>query len=650
MRSSFAQKSSKISASSTPLIDETYDLRGLNLITPDEIMPKGESPYTINSRMYARNDNETRVANRTRKGASRFSIPIGEALNISNIAASTGDIVINTTTATAQPFTPSSSGSLTKLELHLKKLVGASGHIIVEIYSNVSGLPGTMIAQGSILASTTTTSYQYLPAYFIDAPPLVSGTQYWVLVYLQDNGSGTYHWNKTAATGAYSRVNGVFTALGYSARYQTYLSTTSPVKGYYARYPSSATNNLILFAQASKIYSFPKNTSVTTEVDTGLSTLAKYVRFEQIDDYSIWVNGEDPARWWDGTTLANLPNLPSTSPKNIIAWQNRLFAVTGSTRYDFSALNEFTSWPAVNFFYVPSPKSPDQLAGHIIFQDNLVVFTHETKHIISGSDISTFTRRQAVGTKGAASQEVICTDRNYIYFMADDKQIYRYNGVSDDLISDKIQTELQAIADITKVRMQLYRNQLRVYYPKSPSSVNNQMMLYDLELKQWFMDTGHLVAGSMELYLDNNELVEFSSLVGAAYYGETQGSDLGKKLDWKYWTNYKAYGTGTAKKRIKRFRPIVRVVDSDYTMLVGKDMDFNNSPDMRNYAVNSTGAKWGAFVWGVGTLWGGKKQVTNPSPMSGRGNFIQYRFERSGVETGVELYGYSSQYKRGNAK
>jgi hypothetical protein len=218
-----------------------------------------------------------------------------------------------------------------------------------------------------------------------------------------------------------------------------------------------------------------------------------------------------------------------------------------------------------------------------------------------------------------------------------------------------VESELRGIDDVNAVRIHLYRNQLRVYYTKSGEG---RMLLLDIDMSnpnkndwRWFLDTGHAVCGSTDMYLDKDDpLIEFSSMVGRVYFGETGYNDLGKAIDWKFWTNYKTYGSGSSKKRIKRFRPIVRVEDADYTMSVGKDMDFANKPDMRAYVVSGGGAKFGAFKWADGTKWGKNRQVMNQSAMSGRGNFIQYRFERKGVNTPVELYGYISQYKVGAPK
>lgn len=660
----------------TPAVDENYELAGLNLRDPDEIMPPGETEFTINSRMFAREEGDSRVANRTRQGATFLSTPVGQALSTHNTATASvgdlafGDLADGTRRLLAQQYTATDTGALTQLDIELRKDSGSSGVAIVGIYTDKSGLPGTQIAEGSVRGNLLTTSQAFYSAYFIDAPPIASGTLYWIVVFLQDNGRGDYYINQSTGSGIRGSVDdgltwGTIIGSG-EMRFKTYISTPGQTKGWTTRYPSTG-SNLIMFSQLAAIYSTTKAGATPTAVDTGLNSLATYTRFEQVDDLTIWVNGLNNARWWDGTNSpTDVPNVPSptgTAPSNVIFWQNRLFFMTDVNRVDFSDLVTDTAsltFSSVNFFYVPTPKSADHMTGWLVFQDNLTVFTHETKHIIIGSDISTFTRREAVGTKGAVSQEAICADRNFVYFMATDGQIYRWNGSTDELLSDKVFPELSGIVDKTKVRLAIRNNQLRVYYAKAPSSFNNQMLLLDLQLNQWFMDTERACQGSTNLSLDNNELIEFSSLVGQCYLGENEFSDLGKRLDWKYWTNYKTYGYrrrsgqtvggGSAKKRIKRFRPIIRTANVDYTMMVGKDMDYANRPDMREYIVAGGGAKFGQFLWHDGTRWGKTPQIDNLAGMSGRGKHIQYRFERLGVDTPVDLYGYIAQYKIGAQK
>ena len=651
MRSNFGRQSAGITATTQPFIDESYDLKGLNLTLPDQVMPKGQTPLADNSRMYARNDGDARVAIRTRKGSTSFMTPIGETEDTTNTDTSTGDLSFTTTRIVAQPFEATAAGALTMLELELKKAAGATGHIIVEIATDNGGIPGTVIAESSILASDVTTSYQYLGARFMDAPDLALSTQYWIIAYIQDNGSGTYYINQTADSGALdlqsldSQVT--WSSLDASFRFKSYVSDSDPIKGFTRRYPSDGADRTLI-AVGSSIYAVQDN-GTSTEIDSALSAGSDYTRFAFVDDKSAFVNGVDAARWWDGTTSTNITGAP-LAPRNVIVHQGRMFFLTDKTKVNFSDLYNFLSYPSVNFFYVPSPKSADPVTAWHSFQDNLVIFTHETKHIVYGTDISSFTRKEAVGTKGAVSQEATAVDRNYIYFMADDGQIYRFNGVSDELLSQNMESEFNNIQDKSKVRLHLYRNQLRVYYAKTPTTQNNRMALLDLEFGEWFIDTGKSTLGSLEFTQDDNELVEFSSKVGQMFNGEQSYSDMGKAIDWKYYTNYKIYGSGASRKRIKRFRPVVRTQNANYTLLVGKDMDYNNTPDMREYVISGGGAQWGAFVWGDGTKWGKKKIIDRKSAMSGRGRHIQYRFERKGVETPVELYGYISQIKEGRPK
>jgi len=651
MRSSFGRTQRKIVATTEPKMDETYDLRGLNLIAPDQIMPKGETPFTINSRMYARNEGDSRVANRTRMGSTRLTAAVGETLSTQNVGTGTGDLAITTDRIVAQPFDAGADGALTRTDLEIKRNPGATGHVIVEIAADNGGLPGAVIAESSILSSAITTSYQYLASYFMDAPALASGEQYWILVYTQDNGAGEYSIRQTADSGALDmdtvddRMS--WTTLGVSFRFKSYLAEDNGVKGYHRRYPSNG-NKRTLFASAGDIHQAEDNGTVTT-IDATLNAGSAAVRFAFVDDKSIWVNGINAPRWFDGTTVSNLTNAPLAA-SHVIIHQGRAMFVTDKTLVRFSELYDFTTYPSVNFFYVPDPKNSDPITGWRSFQDNLVIWTHETKHIVYGSDISSFTRKEAIGTKGAVSDEAIAVDKNNAYFMADDGTVNAFNGISDKDISGKMEPEFSSIVDKSKVRLHLYRNQLRVYYAKAPAAFNNRMALYDIATDQWFLDTGKNITGSLEWTQDDNELIEFSSVAPWMFQGEQNYSDAGKAIDWKYWTNYKTYGSGASKKRVKRFRPVVRTVDANYTMLVGKDMDFANRPDMREYIVSGGGAKWGSFVWGDGTKYGRNRMIDEKSAMSGRGRHIQYRFERKGVETPVELYGYIAQVKEGRPK
>lgn len=658
MQSAFNAPQPKIEASSKGFVDEQYDLKGLDMALPDQVSEENSSPYLTNVRRYAREENETRVAARTRKGSIKITVPANQTLDAQNVDTATGDLAFSTTHILAQPFDAGASRALTRVAPEIKADSTSRGHVIVDICSDNNGVPGTVIASSSILSSSITTSYQYLDSYLVDAPSLQSGEQYWLLLYIQDNGSGEYYVRQTADAGALDLESddegSSWASIGSSFRFKSYLSDDEGVKGFHRRYPSDGANRT-LFAAGEDLYSAEDDGTVSS-IYSGIDATADKVRFAEVDDRTMFVDGINVPKWWNGSAVTTIANAP-TAASLVKIHQGRAFFLSDKTLWRFSDLFEFESYPSVNFFYVPSPKSPDGVTGARTFQDNFVIFTHETKHIVYGNDISTFTRKEAIGTKGAVSDEAIAVDRNYCYFMADDKNLYAWAGGDDILLSDRVYPELTGIQDVSKVRLHLYNNQLRVYYPSNGSPFNDRMLLLDLTYSnfskrdfQWFMDTGRPVVGSLEWNQDDNELIEFSSRTPWMLKGEQNYSDVGKAIAFRYWTKYKNYGSSASKKRIKRFRPFLRTVTSDYALLVGRDLDFADDPDMREYIVAGGGAKWGAFVWADGTKFGKRRYIDKKSAMSGRGNQIQYRFEREGVETPVELYGYFSLLKVGVRK
>ena len=591
MRSNFGRSRRQApSSGARSVIDENYDLKGLNLVAPDQVMPAGETPFAINNRRYADNDDETSVAMRTRRGSQNLSTPVGEALNVQNVDTVTGDIEITPGKIIAIPFTPTTTGILTHVTLRLKKSPNTRGYLNVYVHNSTIGLPSERVAKSSIKPNQLTATYADATSYFIDAPDVTNGTQSWILLEMQELGVGSYFLAQTASGGVHTSTDNLetYTAQTYGARYSTYISTAGFVTGFTKRYPES-TAPLTLFSMGSKLYKMPNSPAVPAEIGTNLLDAGTdNIRFINIDErtFIIHSDGAKNILEWNGTgTPAANPAVPTTLgyPVNGTIFQNRLLTVPANdrTRVEFSALYDFvTPFPSVNFFYPGRPKSRDWITAFQPFRDAQLIFTKETKYTLTGSDIKTFIPTPHVGTKGAISQEATAVGKQFVYFMADDRNIYAWNGVNDILISRKVLPELKKILDIDKVRLQVYNNELRIYYNRVPDVRVQCMLLYDIEEDQWYRDTGRPVVGAMEWDFDNNELIEFSSRGGWLFEGEKGYSDLGKAIDFKYWTNYKANGSGAAKDRIKRFRPVVRPADTSYYLRVGKDIDFQNRPQM----------------------------------------------------------------------
>lgn len=88
----------------------------------------------------------------------------------------------NSTQDIAQSFQVSTSSPLNKIQLYLKK-VGSPSNATVKIVNDSSGNPGTtVIATGTLNASTVTTSYGWIDISFTTNPLLSVGTTYWVVI------------------------------------------------------------------------------------------------------------------------------------------------------------------------------------------------------------------------------------------------------------------------------------------------------------------------------------------------------------------------------------------------------------------------------------------------------------------------------------
>lgn len=637
--------------------DETYRLMGLNMAMPDQLITNGETPYCINSRMFAREDGQSRVPVRTRKGPGFYTIPIGETLDKQQTAVTgAASQTLNQSRRLSTSFVAGLSGPLTAIDLNLKQNTGV-GTFLVEIRSDNAGVPGDLLAISGTTGNSIASTYGYIKFRFHNPAVVAATTKYWIVLYAQDDNTNFFQASSTTATNTSAlsiNSGGSWISQNFSLNYKTYVSAAGAIKGWCRHYYSNGTKRT-LFAHGTTLYAVNDVDGTTSAVKTGLSSSATRYRYAKMNDKTIVVNGFDQPFEVDSalavTTLTSVPFVPN----NVVVWKNRAFFTQPSdpTRIFYSDLADETVYPSVNFLYAPAPKTADPITAMTIFQDNLIVFTSETKYIINGYDVASFTLRQALGTKGALAQEGITQDRNFIYFVSDD-DIYAFNGATDQLLSDKVQPEVDGFADRSKVSIFLYNNQVRIYYPKASQSQNNAMLILDNVYKQWFMDTNTYtdLPGMMAQDL-NNPLVEASSIYGALFYGEVAFSDLGAPLDFKYWTPYNKYLSAMSKDRIKKFHPELRPASITYTMQIGKDINFQGAPTMIPYVVESGGHIWGAdtSIWGLtGVNWGGGEYEDNNVSLSGRGNHTQYRFERYGANTPVELYGYAGLIKSSRLK
>lgn len=629
---------------------------GLNTTYPYTQLKDSESPNYYNVRLYARKAADRRVAVGTRKGPGFYSVPLGEAVDQQQ-TSSTGaaDQTVSTATWFGKKFTAGANGRLSKVELRLKTGSSPTQHLIVAIYDDSSGSPGTLQATSSILSSAITGSYAYVAARFAEAPVVASGTAYWIVAYMQMGGSGSYNWSSTTnATTAKTSSNsgGTWSTTSYDLNAKTYVSTNSPFLGGIQYTPSNATAKTVI-AHGTDVYTVSDVDGTTTSIKSGLSASATDYYFAQSNDVLYTVNGQDTPQQWDGTTwqaVSASSGYSGTIPtsKYITFHKNRLWLVdtTNPTKLVFSDLGEYNKYTSTNFIYAPAPKSGDPITGITVFQDNLIVFTRKTKWVLFGDDPGNFVLRQSSGKKGAVNQDVIASDPNYVYFLSDDG-VYRYNGSSDELISDRIQTEIDGIADKTKAGAVYHSNYYRLYYPMTGSTTNDSSVLWDTLNNFWLRDSGTFI--DKPFVNEDNELIEGSSRVGAIYYAEQAYSDLGKPLEFIYHTKY--FGDGLHKIFLRRVIPSIRLQTQPYDLNIYIDIDQRNSNSIQStISAQASGATWGSgYTWGSSSsnpFAYGSQLVSVPTVMQGsEGYWHQIRFEKTGVDTPVEILSYILQFR-----
>jgi hypothetical protein len=652
------------------------DFRGLDLTSPYDQIKNGRTPFAKNFRLYAEASDSRRVAISTRKGAGTYIPPYTETANISNTstagqAAAPIGVVLNWR---AMHFTPSSAGRLTKLELNLRRGTGV-GPLTVSIHADDAGKPGTLIAETAIASSLIGDAYSYVPARFIEAPLLTGSTKYWAVAHIQDDGSGQYEWasNTTTSTSLVSNssISG-FGATTVALNYKTYLAPDYSDKGTF-RFNTQSGINKTIVVYGTTIYSANDGTGALTSIATGLSASATEYSFATADGKVFWVNGYDQLKAWDGTTVETITDADLPILSQICMHKDRLWGVVAADKSKLvfsenpgvpaflsdnvtpTPANQqwYYAWLSVSFIYIPAPKRGDYITSIISFQDSLTVFTTAGKWVVSGSDRGSFNQRQSTGFKGAVSAGGTFVDENFIYFVAQDG-FYRYNGSSDELISDmtaqgggSIQAEFDRIGDLTKVTIAKWKRQIRFYYGRD-TSYNTDCLLFHTVYEEWQHDT--------EVYVkratywsdadDDQRLVETSSLVPAIYNAEQDFNALGKAIDFAYWLKYDSMGGPAQRKRLLKYFPLVQGVGQPFVIDVDMDTDFANRPVKNQIILTEQGAVWSAFDWGDGTKWGGDTSF-KPQKLRfpGYGYYHQMRISRKAANNPVNFFGVQYSYK-----
>ena len=643
----------------------TLDIRGLDMVTPVDLLSDGRTPWSKNFRLYAQQSDDRQVAISSRKGPGFYMSPLSETKTESLELETTKEVEVGVTAPIlAQRLVTTTGGRLNRLDFKVKSTETSNGPLIVSLYSNKDGRPSDLLAQSSIGSGSITDSLSWATVRFVDAPLLANGDELWVIFEIQDDGDGTYLVGCVEDEVGAKWSDASFAALDtqpYGVNYKMYQTPDIRLKGTY-RFNREAGDNITVAAFNDGLYALDPISNSWTVIESGHNASATHYSFAVADGKLFWVNGFDDLKAWDGDTVETItdPELPILS--HIIFHKDRLFGVVASDKNKLiwseapgnpTQLTPDKQWYyaylSTNFAYVPAPKTGSPVTGLVSFQDALFIFTQDNKWVFSGYDKGSFSMRQSTGSKGALGFKSITQDENHIYFVSDDG-LYKCNGSEDTNISkDRIQPLFDACGNKFNIVPVVWKNKVRFYMQSKGSPHNDIVALYTKNINgEWELDTDTWV--DRALYFDDadddQELLEFSSLYAMPVLAEQGYNSLGAPIDFEYRMKYDSFGLPAQKKRVRRYFPILQGVDNTFNIRIMMDKDFQDSPRIKDVLLAVNGSTWGDFKWGDGTAWGGDKSFKHHrQSYPGSAYYWQLRIARKGVNNRVAFIGAQYKYR-----
>ena len=642
----------------------SLNLSGLDLVTPVDLLKDGKSPFAKNFRLYAQQSDDRKVAVSSRKGPGYYTNTLGANLSIQSTEGGTiGDAVIDLNTQYAFKITATATEMLVGVGIRIKNTGDGSGPLIMDIHEDTTDGIGNKLTTSGILGEDIPSDYTNLTYnHFVHSIQLTSGTDYWVVIRMQDDCLGTYSIKTDTSSGTgYKTITNLslLESLETGIVNKVYTAPSTVFKGAH-RITRDNGINLTVACYGNTMYQINDSTGAITSIATGLNSSATHYSFTDIDNKIIWVNGYDVMKSWDGTTVANITDTELPILSHVVSHKDRLFGVVASdpNKIVFSEnpgnpsnlatnLQWYNAWLSISFLYAPRPHHGSPVTGLESFQDSLTIFTQDGKYILDGYDRGSFYLRQSTGSKGALSFGSVARDENKIYFVSDDG-FYVYNGSSDVKISEPVSPLFDGCGDKNKIHPVVWKNQVRFYLASEGSSVNDSCIIYNKDLDELLYDTDTYIDSA--IYYndadDDGQLAEFSSVLPVCYYAEQNYNSYDAPIDFEYRLKYESMGTPGQKKRIQKFFPIIQGVDRTYNLTLEMDKDFQDSPKSKNILLATNGATWDNFTWDSGVTYGGGTSFKqHKQSFSGYAYYWQPRISRYGINNRVAFIGAQYTYK-----
>lgn len=322
------------------------DMRGLDMVTPVDLIKDGRTPFSKNFRLYAQQSDDRRVAVSSRKGPGFYINPLVETLSDANTAstgASTAKVGV-ISGLHAQPVTAASTGRIERIDIKIANVDQANAPVMVRIYSDKAGKPDKLLSESSLANGNISGTAAYVSARFIKAPLITSGTAYWIVLQMQDDGQNVYTLSTTTAgVDAYTSDTSLsaLTQQTYGINYRVYVGADQADKGAY-RFNRDNGVNTTLVCYGTTMYRVDEASHNLIKIVDGLNVNATEYNFTNGDNKVFWVNSYDQLTAWDGTDENTASNLVANGSftTNTTGW-----AATAGTTLS-RVTSDFNSTPA----------------------------------------------------------------------------------------------------------------------------------------------------------------------------------------------------------------------------------------------------------------------------------------------------------------
>jgi len=567
---------------------------------------------------------------KTRKGLDRYTVPIGEAVNVQQTSTTGASVsTVSGTAAITQPLTTTSSARLTRIDVNLKTTATSRGTLLVEIRTDNAGLPDALVSRSSIASTAPSGTLGYVPCYFVEAPLLANATVYHIVIKGQSSVVGEYEVSATttATTGYTSADSGsTWSPASKAFNVKVYTATDGGTKGTFRAFrPSGA--NVTVFAAGTSVYSVDDGTGVATAIKTGLSGSATHYRFRMIQDAIYWVNGYDKPYKWDFTTVTEITAAPFI-PDEIEEHVGLLFIAdsTDKTKFAWSNFGEYDVWTSTDFQYAPAPKSADAINAFAKLNGVLYLFAKRNKFQFMGQDNATFQLDEASSQRGTFTQESVVYDANFIYH-ADDDGIWQFNGSDERNLAETFLEDYKAITDKDLIQLDVFNGRLYAFYAPEGSADNTECFVYNLQLNVLeSIDKNTYIGRSFGRGSQDDTFIQASNRVAALYYAERSTnthSNLGGQLEFELNTAFSHFDEPMALKRAPVWRPAFALVTGNYSAQAGYSVD--NSAETTWFDIELSS---GGLRYDTGLLYDSGLTYGTPGELSPTGLFVSGEFYR----------------------